>query len=57
MPTMKEICEEIERANFLRKGDGTAPTAVEIFNCSPTGELFQVFEWYETAKVINGQPS
>lgn len=54
--TMKEMCELIARADFLRKDDGTAPTAEEIFNYSPSGELFMVFAWYEKAKCILGGP-
>lgn len=50
MTTMREMCETIERADFLRKPDGTAPTAREIFDYSPSGELFMVFAWYEQAQ-------
>jgi hypothetical protein len=49
---MQEMCETIVKADFLRRKDGTAPTAREIFDYSPTGELFMVFEWYQTAKLI-----
>ena len=45
--TIKEMCEAIERADFLRKPDGTAPTAREIFEYSPTGELLMIYVWYE----------
>ena len=50
--TGKEMCELIVKADFLRKEDGTPPTAEEIWNYSPTGELLMVFEWYQTAKRI-----
>ena len=50
--TMKEMCEVIVTADILRKKDGTAPTAMEIFESSPTGELYQVFMWYEMAKSV-----
>ena len=52
MPTIKEMCETIVKADFLRNQDGSSPTAEQIFNSSPSGELFQVFEWYEDAKQI-----
>jgi hypothetical protein len=48
--TMREMCETIVQSGILKKTDGTAPTAEEIFNYSPTGELFMIFEWYEVAK-------
>jgi len=51
MPTMKEMCEAIEKAKILTKPDGTFPTALEIYNSSPTGEIWQIVEWYEL--VIN----
>ena len=51
MATGKEMCETIVKADFLRKPDGTAPTASEIWNYSSTGELFMVFQWYEQAKI------
>ena len=44
------MCEAIVEADFLRKKDGAAPTAEEIFNYSPTGELSKIHEWYEIAK-------
>ena len=50
--TMKDMCETIIKADFLKKKDGSVPTAMEIFKYSPTGELCMVFEWYETAKEI-----
>ncbi len=50
--TAKEMCQTIVRADFLRDADGVAPTAEEIFNYSPTGDLSKMFEWYEVAKVI-----
>lgn len=53
--TGKEMCEAIVRADFLRKADGTAPTAEEIWNSSPTGELVQVFEWYQHAAAFERQ--
>jgi len=52
--TGKEVCELIVKADFLRKPDGTAPTADEIWESSPTGELYQVFQWFEQAKLIIG---
>ncbi len=53
--TMKEMCETIIKADFLRRDDGSAPTAEEIFSYSPTGELFTIFEWYWQAVGILGE--
>ena len=50
--TMKQMCETIVRAGILKKEDGSAPTPLEIFNYSPTGELSQVFLWYNQAKAV-----
>jgi hypothetical protein len=50
--TMKEMCDVIVEADFLRKEDGTKPTAEEIFNYSPSGELSQVFFLYYEALAI-----
>ena len=47
--TMKEMCEKIVESDILRKPNGEAPTAREIFEYSPSGELFMVFEWYDKA--------
>lgn len=47
--TMKEMCEKIVESDILRKPNGEAPTAREIFEYSPSGELFMVFEWYDMA--------
>lgn len=52
MTTYKEMCETIEKADILRKKDGTKPTAQEIWNYSPTGELFMIHEWYEEAQAV-----
>jgi hypothetical protein len=46
------MCETIVKADFLRNKDGSAPTAHEIFEYSPTGELSRVFEWYQIAQAI-----
>ena len=48
--TMKEMCEYISKSGLLRHEDGSIPTPIEIFNYSPTGELFMIFEWYIKAK-------
>lgn len=47
--TMKQMCEHIVKAGILERPDGTKPTAKEIFDYSPRGELYMVFEWYKTA--------
>jgi hypothetical protein len=50
--TGKQMCEKIVEADILRKSDGTAPTAEEIWNSSSTGELYQVFMWFEQAQIV-----
>jgi hypothetical protein len=51
--TMKDMCEHIVKANFLfHKGTDNLFSAEEIFNYSPTGELFMVFEWYRYACIL-----
>ena len=52
----QEMCETIVRAKMLKKPDGTHPTADEIWNYSPTGELAMVYLWYEDAKMILASP-
>lgn len=47
--TMKEMCDEIVRADFLRFEDGSAPTAEQIYKSSPGGDLSSVFFWYYEA--------
>lgn len=47
--TMKQACEHIVKAEILICKDGGTPTAEQIFNYSPSGELFMVFEWYKSA--------
>ena len=42
------MCDTIVEADFLTI-EGRKPTAEEIFNYSPTGELSEVFNWYYTA--------
>lgn len=54
MTTMKEMCETIVSADILCKKDGSALTPEEVFNYSPTGELFMVFMWYAEAMVKLG---
>ena len=63
MTTVKEMCEEILKADFLEGKNGKKPTTAEdicnedICNYSPTGELSKVFEWYEIAKILNSVKS
>ena len=48
--TMKQMCEHIVKADILQfKDDKSSPTAEEIFNYSPTGELYMVFQWFNEA--------
>ena len=50
--TFEQMCATIVEAGFLRKKTGELLTAQEIFNYSPTGELYMLFEWYELAVKI-----
>lgn len=50
--TFKKVCTIIEKSQILIKKDGTHPTADEIFNYSPTGELFMIWEWWYQAKIV-----
>lgn len=50
--SIKEMCETIAKADILKKKDGTKPTPHEIFEYSPTGELFWIFVWYTQAKAV-----
>ncbi len=43
------VGEIIVKADILRKVDGSAPTAGEIFNYSSSGELSELFTWYPIA--------
>jgi hypothetical protein len=49
--TLKRVCTIIEKSKVLIKNDGTNPTADEIWNYSPTGELFMIWEWWYQAKM------
>lgn len=49
-PTLKEACELIAEQKILVKKDGTHPTWKEVFEYSPRGELFMIWEWYQIAK-------
>lgn len=42
----EHCCKTIVEADFLVKKDGSKPTWEEIFNSSPSGELFHVHTWY-----------
>ncbi len=50
--TMEQMCETIVRADFLRTDDGRKLTAREIYDASPTGELWHVFALYDYAQKI-----
>lgn len=48
--TMQVMCEHIVKADILQfRGDKASPTAEEIFNYSPSGELYMVFQWFNEA--------
>lgn len=51
--TMRQMCEIIEKSNILVLDNGESPTAVQIFNYSPSGELFEIFSWYALAKQVD----
>ena len=56
--TFLDMCKVIVKSGILRKQDGTPPTAEEIWNYSPNGELFMIFEWYAAAeKVLSDKAS
>ncbi len=52
-PTVKEMCETIATAGVIKKHNGEAYTAEEIFNYSPSGELSMVFLWYSMVQALN----
>ena len=56
MPTMKEVCETIVEAGILDDGKG-GPTAREIFEYSPTGELVAILGWYFASLAELGRES
>lgn len=45
------MCEFISESGLLHCENGSIPTPMEIFNYSPTGELFMIFEWYNMIKI------
>ena len=47
--TIQGMCEEI---SFVWGLFGHRVTPIQIFNYSPTGELFMIWEWYEEAKFV-----
>jgi len=47
--TFKEVCEVIAESNILSNKEGINPTPEQVFDYSPTGELFMLWEWYEIA--------
>jgi len=55
MPTIGQMCEHIVKADILKKKDGSSPTATDIWLSSPSGELWQVLEWYRMACEKIGQ--
>lgn len=46
--TMKDMCKVIAKANMFER----KMTAREVFDYSPTGELWRIFEWYQLALLI-----
>jgi len=43
-----EACELISK--YLKEVHQVEMTGEQVFNASPTGELFHVFQWYHVAK-------
>lgn len=54
--TMRQMCEHIVKADILKDQHGIKPTAKEIFNYSPTGELSEIWIWYNIACKKIGKP-
>ncbi|WP_146153576.1 hypothetical protein [Adhaeribacter arboris] len=52
--TFKDMCALIEEAQILEV-DGKFATAQQIFNYSPTGELYRIQEWYLMALTVLGK--
>lgn len=50
--TFREVCEVIAHSGVLKKKDGSQPNGEEIFNYSPTGELYMIWEWYGLAEEL-----
>jgi hypothetical protein len=46
--TYKYMCELISK--YWAEAKGVNKTPEEIWNYSPTGELYMIHEWYEEAK-------
>jgi len=60
--TLKEMCDKIVEADFLMFKNGERPTAEQIYNSSPNGELSHIYFWYlkaleiiEKRIIINGE--
>lgn len=47
--TYMEMCKTIEKAAILTRRDGSKPTANEIWNYSPSGEIYMLHVWYGIA--------
>ena len=45
--TMRQICEGIAAARIIKHRGGAWLTAEEIFNISPSGELYEVFDMWK----------
>lgn len=52
MITIGDMCKVIERSQILTRGNGTRPTAEEIYNYSHNGELHNIWYWYELAQSV-----
>jgi hypothetical protein len=53
--TWRDACRYISDSKCLKKSDDTHPTADEIWNYSPTGELGSIFDWLALAVIVNKQ--
>ena len=50
--TGQQMCEAIVEAGLMLKADGTPRTPKEVWEYSPTGELYMVYAMYDVAKRI-----
>ena len=53
MISMREICEYLAKKEAFLRDDGTPMTAIEIWNSSPTGELWHILSAYRIFKTAD----
>ena len=47
--TIQQMCERI---SFMEGLVGWRRTPLQVFNYSPTGELFMIWEWFEIQQAV-----